>query len=113
MSYVFTGIKTITIPEGSVKKVTDATGKVLWQKQVLITFEYRLGGASSTNITTYTAVEGMTWAEYVASSYNTHGFKIISNNRIADNRGIAIVYSISPVYATDKIKANATYFTTS
>ena len=29
----FSKVKTVTIPEGSVTKITDANGNVLWQKQ--------------------------------------------------------------------------------
>ena len=29
----FSQVKTVTIPEGSVTKITDANGNVLWQKQ--------------------------------------------------------------------------------
>lgn len=36
MAYDFTGIKAITIPEGNVKKITDSTGKVLWQALIVI-----------------------------------------------------------------------------
>ena len=33
MAIDFSKVKTITIPEGSVKKITDSTGNVLWQSQ--------------------------------------------------------------------------------
>ena len=33
MAIDFSQVKTITIPEGEVTKITDANGKVLWQKQ--------------------------------------------------------------------------------
>ena len=36
MAYDFTGVKAITIPEGSVKKITDSAGNVLWQKLIVI-----------------------------------------------------------------------------
>ena len=32
MSIDFSQVKTITIPEGSVKKITDSTGNILWKK---------------------------------------------------------------------------------
>ena len=32
MAIDFSQVKTITIPEGSVKKITDSTGAVLWKK---------------------------------------------------------------------------------
>ena len=31
MAIDFSQVKTITIPEGSVKKITDSTGNILWQ----------------------------------------------------------------------------------
>ena len=31
MAIDFSQVKTITIPEGSVKKITDSTGNTLWQ----------------------------------------------------------------------------------
>ena len=33
MSIDFSQVKTITIPEGSVKKITDSAGNILWKKQ--------------------------------------------------------------------------------
>ena len=34
MAIDFSQVKTITIPEGSVTKITDSTGNILWQGQV-------------------------------------------------------------------------------
>ena len=33
MAIDFSQVKTITIPEGEVTKITDADGNVIWQKQ--------------------------------------------------------------------------------
>ena len=33
MAIDFSKVKTITIPEGSVKKITDSTGNILWKEQ--------------------------------------------------------------------------------
>lgn len=71
MSIDFTGVKSLTIPEGIVTKVVrKADGSILWEK-------------SSTNIQTFTIKEttydpviywfeeGMTWEDWVNSDYNT------------------------------------------
>ena len=39
MAIDFSQVKTITIPEGSVTKITDSTGNILWDKE--IAFPYR------------------------------------------------------------------------
>lgn len=36
MAYDFSNVSAITIPEGSVKKITDSSGNVLWQKVIVI-----------------------------------------------------------------------------
>ena len=59
----FAEVKAITIPEGNVTKITDASGRVLWSAFIKFTM----------NGETYIADRGMTWAEWFASNYNTTG----------------------------------------
>ena len=49
------------------------------EKAEIITFY--MGGS----IYAYNAEEGMTWAEFVASEYNTGGFSVDGNHIIYDN----------------------------
>ena len=69
----FNTVKSITIPEGSVKKIT-CDDIVLWEKpQETITFyiDGLAGGIKGGG--PYTAIKGMTWSQWVESKYNTFG----------------------------------------
>ena len=58
--------------------------------------------------TTYQAIKGMTWGEWVNSEYNTGGFYAELDKKIyVYNSGNTY---ISGVQATDIIIANSTYF---
>lgn len=63
--------------------------------------------------TTYTAEEGMTWEQFVSSSYNTNGFKILTNinGTMVYSGGSTIKYNGTAVNSTDAILANAAYTT--
>lgn len=63
MSINFSSLQGLTIPEGNVTQITDASGRVLWSSTIKFTI----------NGDTYIADRGMTWAEWFASSYNTTG----------------------------------------
>ena len=59
--------------------------------------------------TSYQAEEGMTWEQWVNSSYNTGGYRL-STNTIVNSSGSGITDSSNvAVYYTDVIVANATY----
>ncbi len=75
----FSTLKGLTIPEGNVTQIADASGRVLWSAITLI--EFTIAG------TTYYAEEGMTWGEWVSTSYNTGGFYIQANTLCADVSG--------------------------
>ena len=65
--------------------------------------------------TSYQAEEGMTWVDWVASSYNTGGFYIIEGNtRVSFSNGTDYVSSegFPGDYAnnTSQIVANGTYY---
>ena len=66
---IFNNVKNIKILEGNVKSIA-CGGNVIWQKPSenanLISF--------TIEGTTYQAVDGMTWDEWVYSEYNTGGF---------------------------------------
>lgn len=59
----FSKVKGLTIPEGVVTQIADASGRVLWSATIKFTI----------NGDTYIADRGMTWAEWFASDYNTTG----------------------------------------
>ncbi len=65
------------------------------------------------NGTTYTAEEGMTWAQFVSSSYNTNGFNIQNtiNGPLVYSGAKTIKYNGTAVKPTDAILANAAYTT--
>lgn len=60
--------------------------------------------------TSYQAESGMTWQQWVASSYNTGGFTI-SGNMVAFTSGDHVSYQSTPVSATDTIINNRAYGT--
>lgn len=59
----FSTLQGLTIPEGAVTQIADASGRVLWSATIKFTI----------NGDTYIADRGMTWAEWFASDYNTTG----------------------------------------
>ena len=59
----FSTLKSLTIPEGNVTKITDASGQILWSATIKFTI----------NGDIYYADRGMTWSQWFASSYNTTG----------------------------------------
>lgn len=64
--------------------------------------------------TTYQAVEGMTWGEWVESGYNTIGIKIREDGYVANSNDIAIVTDEDNIWeltATDAIIADFGYLT--
>lgn len=76
-------------------------------------------GAGETTITftvdktTYTAEEGMTWAQFVSSSYNTNGFTIQNSieGLLVYSGGKTIKYNGKSAKSTDAILANVAYTT--
>lgn len=72
----FSTLKGLTIPEGNVKQIADASGRVLWSAvKPIITFnvwvDYISGPFPEQELyATFTAEEGMTWEEWFASDYN-------------------------------------------
>ena len=74
MSIDFSTLQGLTIPEGVVTEITDASGRVLWCAVKIITFTIRS--------TTYQAEEGMTWAEWYGSEYDTTGAFIDGDGKV-------------------------------
>ncbi|MBE6336244.1 MAG: hypothetical protein E7066_06180 [Lentimicrobiaceae bacterium] len=66
------------------------------------------------NNTSYQAVEGMTWGEWVESEYNTSGLKIIDDYIWTESGSNTIVKdehdSSSKVTANEMIESNFTYY---
>lgn len=64
MSIAFKTVKTITIPEGSVKKITNSAGVVIWQKQKLYSYQkfvaYEWGKYSTQTVGKYVEDRGTT-----------------------------------------------------
>lgn len=60
--------------------------------------------------TSYQAEDGMTWAQWIASSYNTGGF-IVSGSMVAFPSGDHVSYQSTPVSTTDTIIGNRAYGT--
>lgn len=57
----------------------------------------------------YKAVEGMTWGEWIDSSYNTAGYKVVINT-IYTSTGDALFNSMyATVFTSDKIEDNSHY----
>ena len=83
MSMDFTGVKAITIPEGAVKKITNQTGQVLWEKpsvsaDVTVTIKgsgdpdycyVKLGGVMYTGRATISVPSGTTLEAYSTGIY--------------------------------------------
>ena len=56
--------------------------------------------------TTYQAIKGMTWAEWVDSEYNVNQEYFLSSNSINSSRGM---YYVVEANGTDTIKDNFAY----
>ena len=83
MSMDFTGVKAITVPEGAVKKITNQTGQVLWEKpsvsaDVTVTIKrygdpdhcyVKLGGVMYTGPATISVPSGTTLEAYSTGVY--------------------------------------------
>lgn len=83
MSMDFTGVKAITVPEGAVKKITNQTGRVLWEKpsvsaDVTVTIKgygdhdycyVKLGGVMYTGPATISVPSGTTLEAYSTGIY--------------------------------------------
>lgn len=105
----FSTVKGITIPEGSVKKITDSSGNVLWEGD--ITFYVK------TNIKTFTlsVPSGSTWRD-AAEIYTDDPLLIIKEDMIWGNSveieyyyGGARLATISNAKPDDVIVADKTY----
>lgn len=56
--------------------------------------------------TTYQAIDGMTWEEWVNSEYNVNQGYFLSSNTINSSSGM---YYVAEVNGTDTIKDNSAY----
>ena len=91
MAMSFSQVKTITIPEGSVKKITDSNGNIIWRNQSAFPYrrlEYiKFSGAEyiDTNAklpagTSYKRFDlAINWQD--ASNWGVNGFDSDTNNR--------------------------------
>lgn len=61
------------------------------------------------NITTYQAEEGMTWAEWIASSYNTGGYYLDGGNGVTSGYYMVSAGGSISEKGTDVIVADYTY----
>ena len=70
MAIDFSQVKTITIPEGSVTKITDPNGNILWQEEPLVLYEgYYLTSHSAAKDTNYIDL-GIKWdSKYKVEAY--------------------------------------------
>ena len=79
----FSKVKSLTIPEGNVTQITDALGRVLWSAgPAIITF--------SLAYAVFQAEEGMTWAEWIDSEYNT--YTMIGGLQVASDGYVKHIY---------------------
>lgn len=90
-----------------------------YQGCVMVRIPYSGGGSvTPTTITftiggtTYTAEEGMTWAEWCSSSYNTGGFAVVGNYIEANSEYVYEKSTGIAVAPTGAINANGVYLTT-
>ena len=63
--------------------------------------------------TSYQAEEGMTWAQWVESEYNTNGYLSVSGNYIyssADNRYHLVTEDVDDVLSSDAITSDGKYY---
>lgn len=106
----FSTLKGLSIPEGVVTQIADASGRVLWRSTIKFTI----------NGDTYIADRGMTWAEWFASDYNTTGE---TEGTITDSNGnevsmdavivggTAYEVGFAPAEATVTMQLNCTFHT--
>lgn len=94
------GVSAVTIPEGSVKKITRKTdGGVIWEYTYI---RFTIDGVE------YTGEKYMTWDSWVSSVYNSGGFEIGENGiiKLPAARGS---YVVTGVVSADVIIASASY----
>lgn len=85
-------LKSLTIPEGAVKSIEDATGRVIWTvPESYIQFTINDQGI----VKTFKADPGMTWTEWCNSSYNTDGYSIV-DNRVGRANGVFYITNEKP-----------------
>ena len=113
-SMMFSSVPKLPNYNSSVVDKTNAhTGEGGYLQRKPVTFSFTIDGV------TYTAEEGMTWATWVDSSYDTRGF--VNNNDLiyTDDLTYALVYEVvtdgitsySWPAATDLIDASLVYVT--
>jgi len=108
-----TNIKTIDntsiLGSGNIlESITNAEIEALFSEVTLISFT--IGGV--TIMTTYQAEQGMTWGEWVASQYNTDGFRKQGDYIVSSQDFIVTNFGGAEVNASDIISAGVTYYTT-
>lgn len=57
----------------------------------------------------YIAANGMTWGEWVASEYNTDGYKVNADGIVCNNDGAAITFNTIEVTSSDIIVSDGVY----
>ena len=89
---------------GSYTTATEAEVRALFGNgtttPTLISFTVQSMGMGGTF--SYQAEEGMTWAQWVASAYNTNEF-VLSGNRVLTSGGIDVTLNSSTVLSSDTI----------
>ena len=100
------GTRTITKKMFGTREITKevVNGVVVYEKQASATISFTIAG------TTYQADNGMTWGDWVNSSYNTGGFIIVDDNVRAPNYNVVgIVICDYSQEITTPIIANQAY----
>ena len=110
MSIDFTNLKTLTIPEGNVKKITDSTGGVRWSTPVgdIISVTILYSQGTDIKTATFEVNEGMTWGEFVTE--NGTYFAVESDGVITYRYQVLIDPSgVKVIYSTDIIEPGEYY----
>ena len=111
----FLTLQGLTIPQGAVMKIADAQGNVLWSTVKIIGFTFTTISKTGTRYSTpFYAEDGMTWAEWCDSKYNTTGAEYticIYNGNLCYFTGAyrVIKYDGNSVPSTDQIISSGEY----
>lgn len=81
--------------------------KTLASSDVVNTISFTIGSTS------YQAIDGMTWEQWVASAYNTNGWQVSNTRIINDTQTRYVVYAGVEIAKTDEIVADRAYTTAS
>lgn len=101
----------IVVTGGTIVSYDDTTGELVvtaGTTAVEVTCESAVSTISfSISGTTYQAEEGMTWAQWVASEYNTDGYKIVDNSVYSSDNNYYVTQNIAVIGSPQYVRVGS------